>query len=53
MDKNILEKDVQFIKGVGPQKVNLLNKLGIYKLEDIITYFPRNMKIEAKATKNK
>lgn len=36
-----LSKQVQYIKGVGPAKVKLLNKLGIYTLEDLITYFPR------------
>ena len=37
----MLEKQVQYIKGVGPAKVKLLNKLGINTLEDLITYFPR------------
>ena len=36
-----LEKDIQFIKGVGPNRATLLNKLNIYTLKDIITYFPR------------
>ncbi len=36
-----LKKEVQFIKGVGPNRVKLLNKLGIYVLEDLITYYPR------------
>lgn len=36
------DKDVRYIKGVGPARVELLNKLGIYTLEDIITYFPRD-----------
>lgn len=36
------DKDVRFIKGVGPNRVELLNKLGIFTLEDILTYFPRN-----------
>ena len=34
-------QDIQYIKGVGPARVTLLHKLGIYTLEDIITYFPR------------
>lgn len=37
-----LKKEVQFIKGVGPSRVKLLNKLGITTLEDLITYYPRN-----------
>jgi len=38
---NILQKDIQFLKGVGPQKVKFLNKLGINTMEDVITHFPR------------
>ena len=30
-----LNKDIQFIKGVGPSRVKLLNKLGINTLEDL------------------
>ena len=37
-----LNKDVKYIKNVGPNRVTLLNKLKIYTLEDLITYFPRN-----------
>ena len=37
-----LNKQVQFVKGVGPNRVKLLNKLNIYTLKDLITYFPRN-----------
>ena len=36
-----LLKDVKYIKGVGPSRVKLLNKLNIFTLEDLITYFPR------------
>ena len=37
-----LDKDVKYIKGVGPNRVKLLNKLGIFTLGDLITYFPRD-----------
>ena len=37
-----LEKEVQFVKNVGPNRVKLLNKLNIFTLGDLITYFPRN-----------
>lgn len=37
-----LNKDVKYIKGVGPNRVKLLNKLGIYTLKDLITYYPRS-----------
>ncbi len=36
-----LNKEVQFIKGVGPNRVKLLNKIGINTLGDLITYYPR------------
>ena len=36
-----LNKDIKYIKGVGPARAELLNKVGIYTLEDAITYFPR------------
>ena len=37
-----LNKPVQYIKNVGPNRVKLLNKLNIFTLKDLITYFPRN-----------
>lgn len=43
-----LKKEVQFIKGVGPSRVKLLNKLGIYDLEDLITYYPRTYEDRSK-----
>lgn len=36
-----IKQNIQYIKGVGPAKVELLNKLGIKTLEDLVTYFPR------------
>lgn len=41
MPEDILKKDVKYIKGVGPNRVKVLNKLGINSLKDLITYFPR------------
>ena len=38
-----LKKDVKYVKGVGPNRVQLLNKLGIFTLEDLITYYPRTL----------
>lgn len=43
-----LKKEVQFVKGVGPTRVQLLNKLGIYTLEDLITYYPREYEDRSK-----
>ena len=36
-----LNKDVKFVKGVGPNRVKGLNKLGIRTVNDLITYYPR------------
>lgn len=36
-----LDKDIQFVKGVGPARAKILNKIGINTLGDAITYFPR------------
>ena len=36
-----LLKDAKYIKGVGPNRIKQLNKLGIYTLEDIISHYPR------------
>ena len=46
-----LKKEIQYVKGVGPNRVKLLNKLGIYTLEDIITYFPREYEDRGKIKK--
>ena len=43
-----LNNDVKYVKGVGPNRVVLLNKLGIYTLEDLITYFPRDYEDRSK-----
>ena len=46
-----LNQAVQYIKGVGPTKVKLLNNLGIYTLEDLITYYPRDYEDRGKPRK--
>ena len=43
-----LNNDVKYVKGVGPNRVVLLNKLGIYTLRDLITYFPRDYEDRSK-----
>lgn len=37
-----LDKEIQYVKGVGEARAKVLNRLGIYTLEDLITYYPRN-----------
>ncbi len=46
-----LNQDIQYIKGVGPNRVKLLNKLGIFTLEDLITYYPRQYEDRSKPKK--
>jgi ATP-dependent DNA helicase RecG len=44
MDKNeanVLEQSIQAIKGIGSSRAALFNKLGIYTLGDLVTFFPR------------
>ena len=43
-----LYDDVKFVKGVGPNRVKLLNKLNIYTLNDLITYYPRDYEDRSK-----
>lgn len=43
-----LNKDVKYIKGVGPNRVQLLNKIGIFTLKDLITYYPRTYEDRSK-----
>ena len=43
-----LTKDVKYIKGVGPSRVQLLNKVGIFTLNDLITYYPRTYEDRSK-----
>lgn len=43
-----LSKDVKYVKGVGPNRVKLLNKLGIFTLKDLISYYPRTYEDRSK-----
>ncbi|SDK43422.1 ATP-dependent DNA helicase RecG [Natronincola ferrireducens] len=38
----VLKKDIQYIKGVGPKRLYLLNKMKIYNVEDMLYHFPRD-----------
>lgn len=33
--------NIQYLKGVGPKRVEKLNKLGIFTVDDLLEYFPR------------
>ena len=49
MDK--LDQNIQYLKGVGPNRVTLLNKLGINTINDLITYYPRQYEDRSKPKK--
>lgn len=36
----MLERNVQYLKGVGPKRITKLNKLNIYTIDDLINFFP-------------
>ena len=38
---NNLNKEIQFVKGIGPKRAEKLQKLNIFTLKDLIYYFPR------------
>lgn len=46
-----LKQNVQYIKGVGPNRAKLLNLLGVYTIEDLINYYPRTYEDRTKIKK--
>jgi len=40
--QNVLEREVRFLKGVGPQRAELLGRLGIKSVRDLLLYLPRD-----------
>ena len=50
MENIKLDTSVQYIKGVGPKMYELLNKLGIYTVKDLIEYYPRVYEDRTKVT---
>ncbi len=39
--EEIDEIDIEFVKGVGPKIAKLFNKIGIFKVKDLIEYYPK------------
>lgn len=37
-----LDIAIQYVKGVGPKRAKLLNKLGVYTVRDMLYYFPKD-----------
>lgn len=50
---NYLNLSIQHIKGIGPAKAKLFNKLGIETIEDLLEYYPRTYKDKSEITRIK
>jgi len=37
-----LRSPIQFLKGVGTQRAEILNRIGLRKVSDLLFYFPRD-----------
>lgn len=48
---NNLNKEIQFVKGIGPKRAEKLHKLNIFTLKDLIYYFPRQYEDRSKVKK--
>ena len=48
---DILNKNIQFVKGIGPKKALKLNKLNIFTIKDLLYYFPRAYEDRSKVKK--
>lgn len=47
---NIKEYNIKYIKGVGEKRAQLFNKLGIFTVDDLIHFYPRNYRDWSKTT---
>lgn len=50
MENIKLDTSVQYLKGVGPKMYELLNKIGIYTVKDLLEYYPRVYEDRTKLT---
>ena len=46
-----LTDGIQYVKGVGPKKKAELNRLGLFTVYDLLTYFPRTYEDQSVLTK--
>ena len=37
--------NLEFLKGVGPKTLSLLNKLNLYEVEDLVTHYPYRFEV--------
>lgn len=40
-EKDLKKIDVKYVKGVGPKMSQVLNRMGIFSIRDLFTYYPR------------
>ncbi|HOR86934.1 MAG TPA: ATP-dependent DNA helicase RecG [Bacillota bacterium] len=48
---NVSDASIQSLKGIGPVKARLFNKLGLYTIEDLLEYYPKYYKDKSEITK--
>lgn len=36
-----LDTPIQYVKGIGPNRAKLFNKLGIFTVQDLLEHYPR------------
>lgn len=53
MSKLTRDTNIQFVKGVGPAKVKLFNKMGINNINDLLEYYPKQYEDRTKICKIK
>ena len=41
MSVELLFKDLQYVKGIGPQRAEILSRIGISTVMDLLEFFPR------------
>lgn len=41
IEKNLKKVDVKYVKGVGPKVSEVLNRVGVFSVNDLLSYFPR------------
>ncbi len=47
--REALRVSIQYLKGVGPKRAVLFRRLGIYTVEDLLYYFPRDYEVRGEA----
>ena len=45
-----LNTDIRYCKGIGEKKAQLLNKLGVFTVRDLVSYFPRKYEDRSRFT---